>query len=202
MKIILASQSPRRKKLLEQLGLDFDVVPSNCDEKSVRENEPSTLVKKLAVLKASSVASTLGGGHLVIAADTEVVFSGKVIGKPKDRGDALRMLRIFSGKKHDVYTGICVMNTSNGKLLEGVEHSIVHFRSLAEDEISMYASMDMALGCAGAYAVQSEPSPVAGVEGSYTNVVGLPTEKLLPMLMENGIRIQPKLNAVKFPTGL
>ncbi len=189
MKIILASESPRRKKLLEQLGLGFDVIPSNSDEESIRENEPSTLVKKLAATKASSVAGMVGKGHLVIAADTEVVFGGKTIGKPKDREDAKAMLRMLSGKKHDVYTGVCTINTSTGRVMQGVEASVVNFRSLTDEEIEMYASMDITLGCAGAYAVQSEPSPVASVDGSYTNVVGLPTEKLIPMLRLNGVNI-------------
>ena len=189
MKIILASESPRRKKLLEELGLQFDVIPSNSDEESIKEKEPSKLVQKLAAKKAKSVAGSVGKGHIVIAADTEVVFGGKTVSKPKDREDAKVMLRMLSGRKHGVYTGVCTINTTTGKVMQGVEASVVNFRSLTDGEIEMYASMDITLGCAGAYAVQSEPSPVASVEGSYTNVVGLPIEKLLPMLRENGISI-------------
>lgn len=189
MRIILASESPRRKALLESLGIEFEVMPSNADESSVSDGDPARLVQRLAELKAGIVAGVLGEGFVVIAADTVVVFNGKTVGKPKDRDDARRMLRMLSGKKHSVHTGVCVINTSTGKALKGAETSFVNFRSLAPEEIDAYASLDITLGCAGAYAIQVEPSPVASVEGSYTNVVGLPAEKLIPMLRENGVMI-------------
>lgn len=189
MKIILASKSPRRKALLEQLGLDFEIMPSHEDEKSITENDPRKLVRKLAELKAQSVAKNLGGGNLVIGADTIVYLDGKIIGQPRDEEEARAMLRLLSGKTHEVFTGLCIINTKTGEKLFDTTRTLVTFRELSEKDIEECLKIKISLTGAGSYTPELYSRIFQRLEGSYNNVVGLPTERLIPMLREQGVDV-------------
>ena len=189
MKIIQASESPRRKMLLEQLGFSFDVVPSNADE-NVDESDPVKLVQQLAELKAATVASKADDGAIVIAADTIVFFGGKIFGKPKDADDARRMLRLFSGKSHRVYTGFCLINKADKSVHSGFQVTEVEFRELEPDEIEFCIKTPGTFTGAGSYVPDTWPVLFSGIRGSFTNVLGLPLEKLIPVLRKNGVRLQ------------
>jgi len=183
MRIILASASPRREELLRSLGLDFQVVPSEAVEHDEHPVSPRDLALHNAQLKARDVAAQHPDA-LVIGADTIVVLASQVYGKPRDVDEARHMLRNLSGRSHCVITGVC--------LIHGVERSFlvetwVQFRELSEADIERYVAAVNTLDKAGAYAVQEGPPIVATVEGSYSNVVGLPLERLVAELREFGV---------------
>ncbi|MBM3304196.1 MAG: septum formation protein Maf [Candidatus Aenigmarchaeota archaeon] len=187
MKLVLASESPRRRKLLEQLGLSFEVIPSNIDEDSVKEGDPKKLVQRLAELKARAVASRLKEDALVIAADTVVLFDGRIFGKPKDADDARRILRMLSGRKHEVYTGVCMINTADESVHRNMQVTEVEFRELRPEDIEFCIRIPATFTGAGAYVPETWSVLFSGISGSYTNVLGLPMEKLIPMLRSHGI---------------
>jgi septum formation protein len=189
MWIVLASASPRRKTLLSELGLTFDVIPSKVDESSVKVSSPEELVKILACLKARDVASGARKDSLVIGADTVVYLDGKVIGKPKDKDDARRTLKMLSGKEHHVYTGVCLINTAKGSESSFVVRTGLRFLMLSDNEIENYLSNENALTGAGSYLIQEQPTLAESITGSFTNVIGLPMERLVPLLKENGIAL-------------
>ena len=189
MKIILASKSPRRRKLMKELRLNFQVMFSRADESKIDEENPRELARKIAMLKAATVAKKFEKEPaLVIGADTLVVAGGEVLGKPKSKKEAREMLTRLSGREHFVYTGICVINTKNGNVFTDVQKTRIRLRELGEKELERYVSTDN-MDWAGAYAVQHQPSLIYSIDGSYTNVIGLPTEKLIPILRENGVDI-------------
>lgn len=179
-RLILASASPRRRELLEKMGLDFTVFAADVDE-NIPER-PRDAVKILAHRKAEAVRANFESG-LIIAADTLVSLEDTALGKPRDRDDAKRMLCSLSGKRHEVVTGVCLMDASDGRyLLESVSSS-VSFRSLTEEEIEAYIDTGEPMDKAGAYAIQGIGKRlVAGYEGSYDNIVGFPTEEFKRML--------------------
>jgi septum formation protein len=190
MRVILASKSPRRKRLLRELGLAFKVVPSHADESVIEEDNPVELVRKLAMLKAASVAKGMKREHaVIIGADTIVLVDNEILGKPANRKQAKEMLDKLSGREHKVYTGICVINTKTGNVYSDTQKTRVRFRKLNQREISSYASSDSVMDWAGAYAIQSFPTIIGSTDGSLTNVIGLPIEKLMPLLRENGVNI-------------
>ena len=183
MKIILASVSPRREELLHSLGLEFEVAPSNAVEHDEHPVSPRDLALQNAQIKARDVASRRPDA-LVIGADTIVVLASQVYGKPRDVHEARHMLRNLSGRSHCVITGVC--------LIHGVERSFVvetwvQFRELSEPDIERYVAAVNTLDKAGAYAIQEGPPIVATVDGSYSNVVGLPLERLVVELREFGV---------------
>lgn len=169
--LILASQSPRRKEILESAGIPFQVRVGNVDE-SVRSGEaPMSYVRRLAASKAMAVQRE--PGDMILAADTTVVAEGEILGKPEDNDDARRMLRKLSGKAHEVLTGICLF--SGSKMQIDGESTLVHFASLSEDEIEQYVASGEPMDKAGAYGIQGQASKfVERVEGCYFNIVGLP----------------------------
>jgi len=179
MRIILASASPRRKKLLEDEGIEFEVMPSSADESLVNDNDPAKLVQRLAELKASGIAEK-SDDAIIIGADT-VVFLDGILGKPKDMAHARQMLSMLSSREHSVFTGVCVINSRTKEKRTDYAETRVKFKHLAHDEIKRLAGPD-SLGYAGAYAIQHQPFLIEKVTGSYTNVVGLPMEKLREML--------------------
>lgn len=185
-KIILASASPRRRELLGNIGLEFDVLISDADESSVSPLGISVpmYVQELALLKASAAAKSAGNKDaLIISADTVVALDGKILGKPKDEEDAFRMLSELSGKCHSVFSGICVMNTKNAFSVCAAEETKVYFRKLSEDRIRRYIATKEPMDKAGAYGIQSLGALfVEKIEGDYFNVVGLPVIKLLEIL--------------------
>ena len=173
MQLVLASKSPRRIELLKQLGFTFDIIPSQCKEISTKKR-PSALVTELAVQKAFDVAQKYPGA-VVIGADTLVYCKGKIIGKPKDRADALRILRRLNGSWQSVYTGVCMVCAAEHKILFGYDVSRCKARRLSAQELEHLAGKHM--DKAGAYAVQDEDDPfIERIVGSRSNVVGFPIE--------------------------
>jgi septum formation protein len=180
MKIVLASESPRRREILSSLGLDFDVVLPEIDETPLPGEAPRAVALRLARLKAGHVSSRTPG--ICIGADTVVDVDGVSFGKPKDSGEALFMLRSLSGREHLVHTGIAL--ASEGAILQsGLETTKVVFGNLTEDEILGFTESGEGLDKAGAYAIQGRGALlVERIEGCYYNVVGLPAFRLHAML--------------------
>lgn len=173
MYIVLASKSPRRIELLKQLGIKFDVIPSQCEEKS-NKKRPAMRVKELALQKAFDVARKYPNA-VVIGADTLVYCKGEIIGKPKNQQDALRILRKLNGAWQSVYTGVCVLCLREQKMVFGHDVSKCKARKLSEAELRHLAGKHM--DKAGAYAVQDNEDPfIEKIVGSKTNVVGFPVE--------------------------
>jgi septum formation protein len=172
--IVLASASPRRRELLKKIVDDFLVVPSGVDETKIGERNPVEFALEAAVLKARDV-----GGHypdsLVIAADTIVCLGDMIIGKPRDRKDARRILEALSGTRHRVITAVALFKKDEGKLRSGYEESFVRFRRLDASAIDAYLNTGDPLDKAGSYAIQEvNDAFVESLEGDYDNVVGLP----------------------------
>jgi len=190
MRLVLASQSPRRRELLASVGLEVAVRPAHADE-SVRPGEaPEAYVRRVARDKAEGVAAA--PGELVLAADTAVVLDGAILGKPADDGEARRMLRALSGRTHVVLTGVHAraLPAAGVPPREGSELvcTAVRFRPLAPAEIDWYVATGEPADKAGAYAVQGIGGAlVAGVAGSVTNVVGLPLAETLALLARLGL---------------
>jgi len=189
MSIILASASPRRKELLNMLGVrDLVIRPAVGEERADPALPPDALVKALAAHKAREAAEGSAPGDIVIAADTIVWHEGRVYGKPHSELEAAHMLRALSGTAHAVYTGVCVLKDGRESL--AVEQSRVHFRLLSEAEIAAYIKTGEPMDKAGAYGIQGRASLfVEGIEGDYFNVVGLPLCRLGLMLRELGVSL-------------
>ncbi|MDO5478273.1 MAG: Maf family protein [Clostridia bacterium] len=185
MKYILASMSPRRKEILGDMGLTFTVEPADIDE-NIGVTEPDLLVRELSLLKAAHISGKYcGKDFLVIAADTVVALDGEILGKPADKNDAKRMLEMLSGKTHSVFTGYCVSDTKTGKTVSKCAETKVTFKSLSEEEIDKYIAGGSPMDKAGAYGIQDEGGNfVSGIDGEFSNVVGLPKEALKTLLKE------------------
>lgn len=184
--IILASGSPRRREILSDMGLDFDVFISDADEDSVSPEGITTgiYVQELAILKASAAAKSIGkADKLIISADTVVVSGGEILGKPKDEEDAVRMLRALSGKCHSVFTGVCVMRAKNAFSVCAAVETKVYFKELSEEKIRGYVATKEPMDKAGAYGIQGKGALLVDkIEGDYLNVVGLPVARLFEIL--------------------
>lgn len=184
-RIVLASASPRRREILEQVGLPFAVVPSSAEENITGEISPSLLVQSLSLLKAADVAKSQSENTLVIGADTIVVLGGEILTKPKDADDAKAMLRRLSGQCHSVLTGLTVMRCSDGKSVSVTEETKVYFKTLSEKEIDSYVRTKEPLDKAGSYGIQGLGGLfVEKIDGDYYNVVGLPLSRLGKLLSE------------------
>lgn len=171
--IILASQSPRRKELLTQMGLSFRVVVSDIDEHMERPLSPHKLVEAISAEKARAVQPLTAPDALIIAADTVVVLDGTVLGKPTDEAHARQMLSLLSGREHQVYTGFTILQGDH--IHTQSEETFVTFRPLTEGEIAAYVSTGEPMDKAGAYGIQGLGSMlVQGIRGDYFNVMGLP----------------------------
>jgi septum formation protein len=183
MKLFLASNSPRRRELLINAGLDFDVRPSTVVE-AVREGEaPEDFARRAAREKALDVAASVAAGSLVLGADTVVVIGHEILGKPSGAEEAARMLRRLSGKTHRVITGVCLIRTPGKVEAEEHETTWVTFRRLDEAEIQDYLATGEPFDKAGAYGIQGFASRfVTRVEGCYFNVVGLPVARVVELL--------------------
>ena len=179
--IILASASPRRAAFLRELGIPFLVVPANIDEAAVCAGTPEETVKKIALAKARAVFAREKGA--VLAADSAVVVGGKMLGKPKDEEDAKRMLRLLGGRAHEVMTGVAFL--TGGKVYNECVRTKVFFRRLDEAFIARYVATGSPLDKAGAYGIQ-DGGLAERIEGSYTNVVGLPMEYVRRILQAEG----------------
>ena len=184
-RLVLASQSPRRRELLLQLGLAHEVRPAHADESVLPGEPPREYVLRVARDKARAVP-----GEVVLAADTAVVLASEVLGKPGDPADARRMLRALSGTRHEVITGVCVRlgATAQGAELEAVVSTEVVFARLSERAIDWYVGTGEPLDKAGAYAIQGAGGAfVAEVRGSVSNVVGLPLVETVALLARAGV---------------
>lgn len=185
--IILASQSPRRREILKMLGVDFKVVVKDTDETFPPELQGGAIPEHIAVLKASAFDSELQSmpdNTIIIASDTIVYIDNKVIGKPKGREDAIKMLKTLSGRCHQVLTGVCIKTKDRQRSF--FAESKVWFRELSDDEIIYYVDNYRPFDKAGAYAVQEwiGAAAIAKIEGSYYNVMGLPSQMLYNELLK------------------
>lgn len=183
---ILASGSPRRKELLELMGLDFEVIVSEADEDSVpKDMIPELYVQELALLKATATAKAVlkKKNAIIISADTVVTLDGEILGKPIDEEDAFCMLKSLSGREHSVYTGYCVMRISDGKAVCSRARTRVRFKKLSDEKIRAYIKSGEPMDKAGAYGIQGLGSLLTdGIDGDYFNVVGLPISMLADTL--------------------
>jgi septum formation protein len=193
--VILASASPRRAELLRWAGIAFDIHPAHVDEEVHEEEAPDRYVLRVAEAKARTIASRFPD-RIILGADTTVVVDGQILGKPHDAADAGRMLRLLSGRTHEVLSGICVIGPAAAGHDTGVVHgrcdvrlarTSVEFVLLTSDQIDWYIASGEPMDKAGAYAIQGLASRfVTRIDGSYSNVVGLPIALVYEMLSAQG----------------
>ena len=181
-RLILASNSPRRIVLLKSLGYHFDIVPPGIVE-GIHDNVlPTELVQKLAFLKASDVARRVCDA-IIVSADTIVVHKKNILGKPKDVGDAKRILSILRNSEHDVISGVCVMEMPSRKKMLRIGRTHIKMKNVKDEEIDRYILTGEPMDKAGAYAIQGEGREfIEKIDGSFSNVVGLPLVLLQKML--------------------
>jgi len=185
--IILASASPRRKELLDQINIAYSVNPVDVDETPLPNEKPLDYVQRLAAEKSAACVAQLGDGLPVLAADTAVVLGDLILGKPKDRDDALTMLRLLSGKMHRVYSAISLRGNKHDQAVSITE---VTFRPLTEGEITAYWQSGEPADKAGSYAIQGLGGVfVKSINGSFSGVVGLPLFEAAELLSRQGIGI-------------
>lgn len=213
MKFILASKSPRRKELLEQTGISFEVKVSDADE-NIKEKNPAKFVEKLSKRKAEAVLSEINSKQkaelieetktqikkkskakenvIIIGSDTIVIFEGEVMGKPKDKKDAKRMLKKLSGNTHEVYTGVTILSIQDGKKQTKSFHECtkVKMYPISDEQLDEYLNQSLSWADkAGAYGIQEEFGAryIKKIKGDYNNVVGLPTSRLYQELIKLGL---------------
>lgn len=189
MSVILASGSPRRKELMEMLGVeDLKIIPAKGEECPPKGAGPEETVKALSLAKCREVAALSAPGDIVVAADTIVWIDGHILGKPHSEAEAEAMLEELSANTHEVYTGVAVY--ANGKAQSEAEVTKVHFRSIAPQEISAYVKTGEPMDKAGAYGAQGKGAVfVRGIEGDFFNVMGLPLCLLDSMLKNAGLNL-------------
>ncbi|MCK4967819.1 MAG: septum formation protein Maf [Candidatus Aenigmarchaeota archaeon] len=195
MKIILASQSPRRKKLLKKISPFFEVIVSNFDEEKIKSKSPIEFVKLAAQSKARATAQKINYPAFIISADTVVAFREKIIGKPKDDVDAFRILSTLNGQEQIVLSGFCLLNTLTKQEVVDVEQSIVKMKQVSVEEIRRYIATGEGADKAGAYAIQGKTDKfIDYFEGSYDNIVGLPTEKIIDTIQRFFLEMSKEYN--------
>lgn len=190
MKIILASQSPRRAAILDLAKIDFEVFPSTVEENIADGANIESQAKNVAYGKALDVFNNTQGDRAIIGADTIVVKDNKVYGKPKDRKDAIRMLRELQNDFHTVYTSLAILIEEQGKCKEytDITKTVIKVAPLTDQEIIEYVDTEMPFDKAGAYAIQSSFSKfIRKIDGSYMSVIGLPIDKVYKILKDNEI---------------
>jgi septum formation protein len=200
MKIILASESEWRRELFSWLELPFEVMVSKVDEELEEWEEADEMVATLAAMKARAIGKKLieqrvfgaddEEGFLVVGADTTICVDGEIIGKPLDRQDAKNIIQKLAGRKHEVWTGVCLFNTDTEDQLVEVEKTDVVFREIGEAELERYLTSNEWQGKAGGYQIQGAIKPfVKDVKGSYTNVIGLPLLTLVYLFEQWGVYV-------------
>ncbi len=191
MRIILASESPRRKELLERLITNFEIIKSGFDENSIEfQSDIGEYAGKLATGKAYHVLQNINDESIIIASDTLVFLDGDILCKPKDKQDAYKMLRKLSGKTHQVCTGITLINSKTNKLMNDYVITNVKFSELTDEDITKYIDSGEGFGKAGSYAIQGLGGVfVEKIDGCYYNVVGLPINRLKSMLIGMGVNL-------------
>ena len=188
--VILASSSPRRKEILADMGVKYEVIPADIDESEIKSRFPFLLVKKLAKAKAEHIAKEHRSNTVIREPDTWrtsetiVVLDGKVYGKPHERARAFDMIKKLNGRTHTVYTGVCV--TCEGKKVVTCVKSLVTFKALTDEQIYAYIDNCKPFDKAGAYGIQDKRI-VEKYSGSYSNIMGLPKEKLGDILVRVGV---------------
>ena len=181
-RLILASQSPRRRELLSILGIRFDVIPSSIDETPMPGEDPTNFVVRVARDKGMEVASRMEQS-LVLSADTIVTIDGEILNKPEDERDAVRMLRKLSGRAHEVYTAVCLINQVKQETLEGLDRTKVWFDVMNDEQIHDYIQRENVMDKAGAYAIQGYAGLyIPRIDGNYFNVMGLPLPLVCKLL--------------------
>lgn len=191
-KIILASASERRQKLLEQVGINCEVIPSNIDEDSINGDTPGDLVEKLSAAKAENVAERLEGDFVIVAADTVVVKDSRVFGKPSDEKEAFEMLNSLQGNRHEVFTGVTLICVTGGEGLIDTFHvrTIVDMMPMTPKQINAYIQSGEPMDKAGGYGIQGRGAAyIRDVAGDFFNVVGLPISTVLSRLEHMGINL-------------
>ena len=191
MKVILGSASPRRKEILSQAEIEYEIIVSDCEE-VITKTMPEEVVKELSEQKAEDVLTKAVGKYgdrediLVIGADTLVAFEDSIYGKPKDRDDAVRMLKSLSGHVHQVYTGVTLIR--GNKRITFVDSTDVSVYDVSDDEIERYVDSGEPMDKAGAYAIQGGFARyIKGIHGEYNNVVGFPIARTIYELKKAGI---------------
>lgn len=188
-KIILASRSPRRKQLLEQIGLEFEIDPSDYHEDMSLKMPPRKLAEYLSLGKAEDAAKR-HKDSIIISADTFCVLNGKIMGKPHTKENARKMLKEFSGKAHSVITGFTIIDTQTNKRISKSAETKIYFKKLSEEEINNYIETGEPLEFAGAYAIQHLGGLfVKKIDGDYSNIIGIPLLPLTEELKKFGINI-------------
>lgn len=191
MRIILASQSPRRRELLAAMGVEFEAIPSDFEEHLDDKRSPAEVATELALGKAMAVA-TLYPDALVIGSDTIVTVDGRQLEKPHDAAEAVELLKLLSGKPNDVSTGLAVVCLANGTKLAGADTAQVFFKPYDEAAVKAYVATGDPMDKAGAYGIQSGAAPlISHIEGLYDTIVGLPTHLLAEFLQQLGVRAHP-----------
>lgn len=191
-KIILASASPRRKELLEKAGVSFVICTADCEE-VLTTTVPEEAVMELSAQKAMAVAKEEADGTLVIGADTVVVYEGKILGKPADEQDAFETLKKLQGNTHQVFTGVTVLERKNGiwERHSFAEKTDVAFYPVSDEEIRTYIAGKEPMDKAGSYGIQGQWGVyVKGIQGDYSNVVGLPVARLIYEMKQKGIELR------------
>ena len=182
MPLILASRSPRRAELLKAAGIAFEVLAADIDETPRANETPAAYVERLAIEKARAVFA-LRPDARVLGADTTVTIDGEILSKPVDEADALRMLRLLNGRPHEVHTGVALVSAAGVR--SGVDTTRVWFAAMTDEDISWYVATGEPVDRAGAYAIQGFASRfIPRIEGSYSNVVGLPVALVSSILSE------------------
>lgn len=188
-RLILASASPRRRALLAELGLPFEVHSAHVEETPLPGETPEALAHRLSREKALAVAAQVEPGPIIIAADTTVALGDRLLGKPANADEAVAMLRSLRGRTHRVLTAVTLFDTARHLLITDLAVTHVTMRDYADEEITAYVASGDPLDKAGAYAIQHTGfHPVASIEGPYTNVVGLPLEYVAAGLRRLGVQ--------------
>ncbi len=182
-KIILASTSPRRQKLLRETGIDFEIIPPEYDEKITDKHFSDEIIKNIAINKAKSVLNKVKEPSLIIGSDTVVIINGIITGKPKDENDAFNILKSLSGIKHYVVTSIAIIDSETGVINCENTKSEIKFNNLSDEDIINYINNFKPLDKAGAYGIQELPENfVKEIKGDFDNIVGFPMNTLKKML--------------------
>jgi septum formation protein len=184
-KLILASRSPRRAEILTAVGWEFEAIAADIDETRFTGEEALNYVQRLAQTKAETVARKVFTG-LVLGADTVVIVNGEILGQPRDDEDARRMLKLLSGKWHEVLTGVALMPSDNpAAVVLGQQTTSVRFAEMSPDQIDWYVATGEPKGKAGAYGIQGKAALfITGIEGDYFNVVGLPVRLVFELAQQ------------------